>query len=52
MAYECFELNTEGGVAHLQLSRPERRNAMAAAFWSELPAIARELDAGGKVRAL
>jgi enoyl-CoA hydratase len=45
MAYECFELNTGGGVAHLQLSRPERRNAMTAAFWTELPQIVRALDA-------
>jgi enoyl-CoA hydratase len=45
MAYECFELKTEGGVAHLQLSRPERRNAMTAAFWKELPEIVRALDA-------
>jgi enoyl-CoA hydratase len=45
MAYECFELKTEGGVAHLQLSRPERRNAMTAAFWRELPEIVRALDA-------
>jgi enoyl-CoA hydratase len=52
MGYECFELQVEGRVAHLKMSRPERRNAMAAAFWTELPAIARELDASGKVRAL
>ena len=52
MGYECFELQVEGKVAHLKLSRPERRNAMAAAFWNELPAIVRELDASGKVRAL
>ena len=45
MAYECFELSAEGGVAHLQLSRPERRNAMTAAFWKELPEIVRALDA-------
>lgn len=45
MAYECFELKTEGGVAHLQLSRPERRNAMTAAFWKELPEIVRGLEA-------
>jgi enoyl-CoA hydratase len=52
MGYECFELRVEGRVAHLKLSRPERRNAMAAAFWTELPSAVRELDAGGKVRAL
>jgi len=48
MPYECFELTQEAGVAHLRLSRPERRNAMTAAFWKELPGIVRGLD----VRAL
>src|SRR5512134_3440054 len=52
MGYECFELEVRGKVAHLKMSRPERRNAMAAAFWTELPAIVRELDASGGVRAL
>jgi len=52
MSHECFEVSVEGKVAHLRLSRPERRNAMTAAFWVELPAIVRELDAGGGVRAL
>jgi len=45
MGYECFELKVEGGVAHLQMSRPERRNAMTSAFWKELPEIVRGLDA-------
>jgi enoyl-CoA hydratase len=44
MAYECFDLKTEGGVARLQLSRPERRNAMTAAFWKELPEIVHSLN--------
>jgi enoyl-CoA hydratase/carnithine racemase len=48
MAYDCFELETKDGVAHLKMSRPERRNAMTAAFWKELPEIVRGLD----VRAL
>jgi enoyl-CoA hydratase len=45
MAYDCFELETKEGVAHLKLSRPERRNAMTAAFWRELPEIVKALDA-------
>jgi len=45
MAYECFELTSDAGVAHLKLSRPERRNAMTAAFWKELPDIVRGLQA-------
>jgi len=52
MTYECFELSSDGAVAHLTMSRPERRNAMTAGFWVELPAIVRELDACGGVRAL
>jgi enoyl-CoA hydratase len=44
MDHECFALSNEGGVAHLKLSRPERRNAMTAAFWKELPRIVRGLQ--------
>jgi len=44
-SYECFELEIDGGVAHLRMSRPERRNAMTAAFWKELPQIVRALEA-------
>ena len=53
MASDCFTLE-EGadGVAHLVLCRPERRNAMTLAFWKELPAIVRGLDAAGRTRAL
>jgi len=49
MAYECFDLKVEGGVAHLQLSRPERRNAMTAAFWTELPEIVHSLSVNALV---
>jgi enoyl-CoA hydratase len=45
MGYECFDLRSDDGVAHLQLSRPERRNAMTPAFWKELPQIVRGLEA-------
>lgn len=51
MTHECFEVSVEGKVAQIRLSRPERRNAMTLAFWRELPAIVRELDARGDVRA-
>jgi len=52
MGHECFELSSDAGVAHLKMSRPERRNAMSAAFWKELPEIVRGLDTEGKTRAL
>ena len=51
MPWECFEVSVANKVAHVTLSRPERMNAMTLAFWRELPAIVRELDAGGAVRA-
>ena len=43
--YECFEFSVHGGIAHLKMSRPERRNAMTVAFWKELPEIVRGLEA-------
>jgi len=49
MSHECFEVSVEGKVAHVKMARPERCNAMTAAFWNELPAIVRELDATGRV---
>jgi len=52
MAHDCFELTEVKGVAHLVLRRPERRNAMTAAFWNELPDIVRRLDAEERTRAL
>ena len=45
MGYECFEVSVDEGVTHLKMSRPERRNAMTAAFWRELPEIVRKLEA-------
>ena len=52
MGYECFEVSVAEGVAHIEMSRPERRNAMTAAFWEELPAIVRGLEAAGETRVL
>jgi len=50
--YDCFELSISDGVAHLQLSRPDELNTMVPSFWSELPAIVRDLDAGARARVL
>ncbi len=44
MSYECFEVSITDDIAHIVLSRPERRNAMAAAFWNELPEIVQKID--------
>ncbi len=50
--YTCFEVTLEGGIAHLQLSRPGARNSMVPEFWSELPAAVNELSGSGDARAL
>ncbi len=47
-----FDIEIDGGVAHLRLNRPDAYNSMTREFWSELPAAVRELDATGTVRAL
>ncbi len=52
MAYRCFELELDDGVAHLRLSRPEELNTLCKEFWSELPEIVGELDATGSARAV
>ena len=52
MTYTCFTVSDEDHVAHIQLSRPEKRNAMIAEFWSELPEIIQELDKEGTTRAI
>ena len=49
---ECFTLSVDGGVAHLQLSRPDEYNSMNSAFWDELPRVVDELDRSGDIRAL
>ncbi len=48
--YTCFETKLDGGVATVTLSRGEQLNTMVPAFWDELPALVRELDATGEVR--
>jgi enoyl-CoA hydratase len=52
MTYTCFEVTQDGHVAHVVLNRPEKRNSMVPEFWSELPAIIRQLDSGSQARAI
>jgi len=52
VAYECFDVQIEEGVAHVRLCRPDELNTMNRAFWRELPRIVGELDRGGAVRVL
>ncbi len=50
MTYTCFDISIEDQIAHLILSRPEKRNAMNREFWTELPAIIQDIDANSKAR--
>jgi enoyl-CoA hydratase len=52
MNYQTFTLNVEDHVAHLQLNRPEQRNAMNRAFWREFPEAVRSLDIAAETRVL
>ncbi len=52
MKYECFEVDVQDRVAHVRLSRPDKRNSMIVAFWKELPALINQLDSDGEVRAI
>jgi enoyl-CoA hydratase len=52
MSHQCFEVELRDHVAHLRLCRPESLNTMIPAFWSELPAIVKELDRVGEARVI
>jgi len=49
---DFFQLSTEGGIAHLQLNRPERLNTMAPPFFPALRDAVQQLNDSGEVRVL
>jgi enoyl-CoA hydratase len=52
MGYRCFEVTVEEKVAHVVLSRPEKRNSMIPEFWDELPEIVRDIDDNARARVI
>lgn len=42
--YECFKVSVENHIAHIVLSRPDKRNSMINAFWRELYTIVDKID--------
>ena len=52
MTYSCFNADIADNIAHIILSRPEKRNAMIPAFWNELPEIVRDIDHNSKARVI
>lgn len=51
-AYKCFDVSIENNIAHIVMSRPEKRNAMIKEFWEELPDIIRDIDNNAKARVI
>jgi enoyl-CoA hydratase len=49
---EYFQISTEYGIAHLQLNRPDRLNAMGLSFFTELRDAVLAFDDAGDARAL
>ena len=52
MAHTCFDVQIADGIAHIIMNRPEKRNAMIAEFWTELPEIVRDIDENAKARVI
>jgi len=52
MSYKCFDVSIENKIAHIKLNRPEKRNAMSAEFWHELPEIINDIDDNAKARVI
>lgn len=47
-----FALSVENGVAHLEMNRPDKANAMSPDFWDDLPRLMAGLGADPAVRAV
>jgi len=47
-----LQIDDAGGVRRLTFDRPEKLNAMNRAFWSELPAIVRDIDDNARARVI
>jgi len=50
--YKAFLVEIKGSIAHVQINRPEKLNAMAAEFWQEIGEIFTWVDATPEVRAV
>jgi len=47
-----FEVEVDGGVAHLAMNRPEKANGMSPDFWDDLPRLTKELEQDMTIRAM
>jgi len=47
-----FDVSISDNIAHITLSRPEKRNAMSEDFWADLPKIVEDIDENAKARVI
>ncbi|MBL6938358.1 MAG: crotonase/enoyl-CoA hydratase family protein [Alphaproteobacteria bacterium] len=52
MTYRCFNVEIANDIAHIQLKRADELNTMVPEFWTELPAIVRDVDDNAKARVI
>ncbi len=52
MTYRCFDVQIADGIAHVQLKRGDELNTMVPEFWTELPAIVKDIDDHAKARVI
>ncbi|MEM7001461.1 MAG: crotonase/enoyl-CoA hydratase family protein [Pseudomonadota bacterium] len=52
MTYQCFNVDINNNIAHVQLSRADKRNAMNRDFWNEFPAIIKDIDDNARARVI
>lgn len=48
--YQAFQVEVKGSIAHVQINRPEKVNAMNAAFWAEIVQIFQWVDDTDAIR--
>ncbi|WP_373084142.1 crotonase/enoyl-CoA hydratase family protein [Sneathiella sp.] len=52
MVYTCFNVDISNNIAHITLSRPDKRNSMITEFWNELPEIIQDIDRNARARVI
>ena len=52
MTYRCFDVEISHHIAHIQLKRGNELNTMVPEFWTELPAIVKDIDDNAKARVI